>query len=102
MHATGFRTTPNKIPFHMAKSTSARQKRTPRRRGTRRSGVMVFTRSNYRLMLLGLAMITVGYVIMRLENEVDGMISLYVAPLIILGGYLEIIHAILKRPSVVE
>jgi len=53
-------------------------------------------------MLLGLAMITVGYVIMRLENEVDGMISLYVAPLIILGGYLEIIHAILKRPSVVE
>lgn len=60
---------------------------------------MVFTRANYRLLLLGLAMIVAGYVIMRLENEVDGVISLYVAPLIILGGYLEIIYAILKRPS---
>lgn len=60
---------------------------------------MVFTRANYRLLLLGLAMIVAGYVIMRLENEVDGVISLYVAPLIILGGYLEIIYAILKRPA---
>ncbi len=82
----------------MAKSTSARKSRASRKRNSARSGVMVFTRANYRLLLLGLAMIVVGYVIMRLENEVDGVISLYVAPLIILGGYLEIIYAILKRP----
>ena len=36
---------------------------------------------------------------MRLENEVDGILSLYVAPLLILGGYLEIIYAILWRRS---
>ena len=36
---------------------------------------------------------------MRIENEVDGFISLYVAPLVILGGYLEIIWAILVRPA---
>lgn len=60
---------------------------------------MVFTRENYILLLFGLLLIVVGYVIMRMENEVDGVLSLYVAPLMILGGYLEIIYAILKRPK---
>lgn len=50
-------------------------------------------------MLLGIVLVVVGYIIMRMENEVDGFISLYVAPLLILGGYLEIIYAILKRPK---
>lgn len=63
---------------------------------------MVFTRTNYLLLLLGLALVVVGYVIMRWENEVDGFISLYVAPLMILGGYLEIIWAIMWRPKAEE
>lgn len=63
---------------------------------------MVFTRTNYLLLLLGLALVVVGYVIMRWENEVDGFLSLYVAPLMILGGYLEIIWAILWRPKAEE
>ena len=50
-------------------------------------------------MLLGVVLVVFGYFIMRMENEVDGFISLYVAPLIILGGYLEIIYAILWRPK---
>lgn len=50
-------------------------------------------------MLLGVILIIIGYAIMRIENEVDGFVSLYVAPLIILGGYLEIIYAILWRPG---
>ena len=60
---------------------------------------MVFQRGNYLLLLLGIAMIIIGYVMMRTENEVDGFISLYVAPLIILGGYLEVIYAILWKPK---
>lgn len=60
---------------------------------------MVFARRNYILLILGVVMIVFGYTIMRMENEVDGFISLYVAPLIILGGYLEIIYAILWRPK---
>ncbi|TDI73032.1 MAG: DUF3098 domain-containing protein [Bacteroidetes bacterium] len=58
---------------------------------------MVFVRKNYLLLLLGLGLVIVGYVIMRLENEVDGFISLYVAPLLILGGYLEVMYAIFYR-----
>jgi len=60
---------------------------------------MVFSRRNYVLMLAGVLVVVFGYFIMRMENEVDGVISLYIAPLLILGGYLEIIYAILWRPK---
>lgn len=61
---------------------------------------MPFERRNYLLMLLGLALITVGYVIMRVENEMDGFWSLYVSPILLLAGYLGIIYAIVWRPRV--
>ena len=60
---------------------------------------MVFERRNYVLLLIGLALVVVGYAVMRMENEVDGFLSLYLAPLLILGGYLEVIYAILWRPK---
>ncbi len=60
---------------------------------------MIFSRQNYMLLLLGVLAIVIGYTIMRIDNQVDGFISLYVAPLLILGGYLEIIYAILWRPK---
>ncbi len=60
---------------------------------------MIFTRQNYLLLLLGVIAIVIGYTIMRIDNQVDGFISLYVAPLLILGGSLEIIYAILWRPK---
>lgn len=78
--------------------TSTRTPR-PRQRQGKRGGVMVFTKRNYLLLVLGLVMIVVGYTIMRMENEVDGFISLYIAPLLLLAGYLEIIYAIIWRPS---
>jgi uncharacterized membrane protein HdeD (DUF308 family) len=59
---------------------------------------MVFTRRNYLLLLAGVLLIVVGYVIMAVEGEVDGFISLFIAPIIILAGYVEIIYAILWRP----
>ena len=80
------------------KSTSSRASKSRSRQG-KRGGVMVFTKRNYILLVIGLVMIVVGYVIMRMENEVDGFISLYVAPLLLLAGYLEIIYAIIWRPA---
>jgi len=60
---------------------------------------MVFSRTNYVLLLVGLAIVVVGYVIMRVENEVDGILSLYIAPVMILAGYLEIMYAIYYQPK---
>lgn len=59
---------------------------------------MVFTRRNYVLLLAGVAAVVLGYMAMALEGEVDGFISLYAAPLLILGGYLGLIYAILWQP----
>lgn len=81
----------------MARPTGRR--RAPQARKQRRGTRMAFRRKNYLLLLLGIAMVASGYAMMRIENEVDGFISLYIAPLIILGGYLEIIWAILARTT---
>ena len=75
------------------------QRRTKRIRGSGKTGAMVFARRNYLLLLAGVLIVVFGYVIMAVENEVDGFISLYLAPVIILAGYLEIIYAILWRPK---
>ena len=80
----------------MAKSTG--KKRSRKARG-RRGSEMVLSRKNYVLLLVGVALIAFGFAIMRFENEVDGFISLYVAPLIIVAGYGEIAYAILKKPE---
>ena len=58
---------------------------------------MAFSAINYKMLGIGVLMILFGFTIMRLENEVYGLVSLYIAPIIILAGYIVIIFAILKR-----
>lgn len=74
-------------------------KSSTRRRSKRGSAALIFQRRNYVLMIIGVLCVVVGYALMRIENEFQGFISLYVAPLIILAGYAEIIYAILWRPA---
>lgn len=69
-----------------------------RSRRSRSRQPLVFTRRNYILLIAGVLAVVIGYAMMAIENEMYGFISLYVAPLLILGGYLEIIYAILWRP----
>jgi len=64
-----------------------------------RSGLLVFEKRNYLLLLLGVALIVVGFTAMYLENQYQGFISLYVSPILIVGGYAEIIYALLWSPS---
>ncbi len=78
------------------------RRRTPTtsRSSTRRSGGarMVFGRRNYMFLLASIAAIVIGFAIMRIENEVHGFVSLYVAPLVILAGYAGVAYAILWQP----
>lgn len=81
----------------MAKRNKTRTaKRTGRESGSS-SKPMLFDRSNYLILILGIFLILVGFSIMRLENEVYGFISLYVAPIVIVSGYGTVIAAILTR-----
>lgn len=72
----------------------------PRRRPkSQRTARTIFVRRNYQLLALSLLLVSLGFLLMRIENEVDGFISLYVSPLMIVGGYLGVIYAILWRPK---
>lgn len=73
--------------------------RSSRRRSSKGRSRTVFRRRNYVLLLIGVALVAGGFVLMYVDNQFESIISLYVAPLLILGGYLEVIYAILWRPS---
>ncbi len=49
------------------------------------------------LIVAGVLAVVVGYALMAIDNELYGFISLYLAPIIILGGYVEIIYGIMWR-----
>ncbi len=76
-----------------------RRGRTARRTRATRKPQMPFGKRNYILLAIGMLLIVTGYTIMRIENEVDGFVSLYVAPIILIAGYLEIIYAVWWRPE---
>lgn len=69
------------------------------RRSSGRRSQTVFARRNYVLLLIGVALVAAGFALMYLDGQFESVVSLYVAPLMILGGYLEIIYAILWRSS---
>ena len=69
------------------------------KRRTRRGGSLTFERRNYVLLAVGVLLVAVGFAVMRIDNQFLGTLSLDVAPLIILAGYVEIVYAILWRPS---
>ena len=58
---------------------------------------MLFTALNYKLMGIGVLLVLSGFTAMRIENEVYGIVSLYISPVVILAGYILVIYAILKR-----
>lgn len=60
--------------------------------------VLPFGRMNYILLGIGVAVIALGFLLMSLDDFVDARqfsISLYVAPFVVVAGFVEIIYAIL-------
>lgn len=58
---------------------------------------MLFTKQNYLLVGIGVALIAIGFLMMYIENEIDGFISLYISPVLIMSGFGEIVYAIMKK-----
>jgi hypothetical protein len=58
---------------------------------------MILAPVNYVILAASVGAIVIGYTIMRMENEVDGFISLYVSPLILIAGYIGVVVAILWK-----
>lgn len=58
---------------------------------------MFFSAYNYKLIGLAIFLIVSGFTAMYLENEVDGFISLYISPIVVMAGYILVIFAIMKH-----
>jgi len=60
----------------------------------------VFGRKNYQLMGGGTALVFLGFALMRMENEIEGFISLFISPLLIIAGFIAFGFGImLKKPE---
>ena len=97
----------NQAKFMAGKGKQGKQRQRSDKDGSSRRGQgrrrqkapMPFATRNYALMVTGLVVVGIGYVIMAAEQEVDGFLSLYVSPLLLMAGYIEIIYAIVWRPK---
>lgn len=58
---------------------------------------MFFSSFNYKLIGIAIFLIIVGFSAMYMENEIDGFISLFISPILIMAGYVIVIFAILKH-----
>lgn len=58
---------------------------------------MFFSAWNYKILGIGLLMVVIGFIAMYLENEVKGFVSLYISPLLIIGGYATVVYAIMEH-----
>ena len=64
--------------------------------------VMPFERMNYILLLVGIGIIAFGFFLMSIGGFKDASefsVALYIAPVVVVGGFLEIIYAIMYTPK---
>jgi hypothetical protein len=58
---------------------------------------MIFQPLNYKLLILGLFLIIIGFTAMYLDNGVWGIVPLYISPIVILAGYIVVIFSIIVK-----
>ncbi|MFH1159464.1 MAG: DUF3098 domain-containing protein [bacterium] len=72
------------------------------------TGDFAFGKENYRLMLIGLALIALGFILMigggsddpsRFNPEIFSFRRITLAPILVLAGYVVEIFAIMKKPK---
>jgi len=80
-----------------AKSPSSSASRT---RKDQSPAVLPFGRMNYILLVIGIAIIGFGFLLMSMDDFVDATqfsVSLYIAPFVVVAGFVEIIYAIMYK-----
>lgn len=68
-----------------------------RGRKTSNSQPMFFSAYNYKLIGIAIFLIFAGFTAMYFENEVNGFISLFISPIVIMAGYVLVVFAIMKH-----
>lgn len=73
------------------------QKNAPHKDDSQES--FVFGKSNYRLMLLSIAVVVLGFLLMIGETDIYEFRKIVLAPIIVLAGFAIGFIAILKKPA---
>ncbi len=60
---------------------------------------MIFGPRNYTWLTVGVLCIVFGFTAMRIENEIRGVISLYIAPIVIVAGFGIVAWSILLKQA---
>jgi hypothetical protein len=90
------------------KTAAAPEKKPPVKTAPASTADFAFGRENYRLMLIGLALIVVGFLLMIgggsddpnvFNPDIFSFRRLTLAPLLVLAGYVVEIFAIMKKPK---
>lgn len=84
------------------KSTTTSRKSTSNSKGAEAPAQLPFSKMNYILLLVGVGIIGLGFILMSMDDFIDAnefSISLYIAPIVVVAGFLEIIYAIMYRPK---
>ncbi len=65
---------------------------------------MPFGRNNYVLMLIGIALIVVGFIIMTTDTEIYGLgfRGITLGPISVMSGFIFELYAITRKPKVKE
>ena len=74
----------------------AKSRRTSRE-GTTTKNDMIFGPRNYTWLTVGVLCIIFGFTAMRIENEIRGIVSLYIAPVVIVAGFAVVAWSILIK-----
>ncbi|MES3629787.1 MAG: hypothetical protein PPP56_06445 [Longimonas sp.] len=76
----------------------------PRSSRSRRRGAQppVLQPINYKLLLASVLSVVLGFTLMYIEGALEGTLSLYISPLMLMGGYMGVIYALLYMPGVAE
>ncbi|HBQ61462.1 MAG TPA: hypothetical protein DD671_18110 [Balneolaceae bacterium] len=68
-----------------------------RGRKTSNSQPMFFSAYNYKLIGIAIFLIFAGFTAMYFENEINGFISLFISPIVIMAGFVLVVFAIMKH-----
>jgi len=59
----------------------------------------VFDKSNYRWMLISMAMVVIGFLLMTGDTDIYDTRKIVIAPIVVLAGFGVGFYAILKKPD---
>ena len=90
------------------KKAKSSQQKNQAQKGNKKPQEITFGKQSYRLLIIGLVLIGVGFILMsgggstnpnEFNEEIFNFRRITLAPLMILAGYVVEIFAIMKRPS---